>query len=241
MNHPSSLSGTALEVRTSRPAYVIGEPVDLQIVVRNGSNRPITLPGGFDVWQGYVGVLVAFEDGPYHEYRGPGWGLDDVALSSAVVISPQQSVVTHASILFNHGVPTGHLNATAAAAVAARYLSEGYALPLAGRYSVKALLYGGNGEDAVESQPAEIVIAEPTGEDLEVWKTLRADAELGYFMQAGSFRARSSALRREQLVITLERLTTHHPTSRYTEILRGRLSRYHDLVDELVRRGLIAR
>ena len=236
----SPRAGAALEVRTSRQAYVLGEPVDLEIGVRNGSNRPIAIPAGFAVLQGYVGVLIASGDGPFREYRGPGWGLDD-ARSSPVVLGPRQRVTTTASILFNHGMPSGHLNPRAAAQVATRYLDEGYALPAAGRYRIKAVLHDENGEDVVESQALEITVEEPTGEDREVWSTLRSDPELGYFMQAGGPRGRSSELRRQQLVTTLERLATYHPGSRYTEILRERLVRYQDLVDDLARRGLIAR
>jgi hypothetical protein len=234
-----SRSGAVLEVRTSRQSYVLGEPVDLEIGARNGSNRSITMPGGFDVLQGYVGVVVAFEDGPYREYRGPGWGLDD-ARSSPVVLAPRQRVTTAASILFNHGMPSGHLNREAAAAVATRFLNDGYALPVAGRYRIKAVLSDEHG-DVVESQPLDISVEEPTGEDREVWNALRADPELGYFVQAGGPRGRLSELRKQQLVTTLERLVTYHPASRYAEVLRERLARYQDLVDVLVRRGLIAR
>lgn len=233
-------SGAVLEVRASRQAYVLGEPVDLEIVVRNASNRPIALPGGFDVQQGYVGVEVAFEDGPFREYRGPGWGLDD-AVSSALVLRPRQSAATAASILFNHGMPSGHLNRDRAAEVAARFLNEGYALPVPGRYHIKAVLFDGAGNGLVESLPFEITVEEPTGEDREVWNELRSDPELGYFMQAGGPRGRSSELRKQQLVTRLERLVAYHPGSRYTELLRERLARYQDLVDALARRGLIAR
>jgi hypothetical protein len=235
-----SRAGAVLEARTSRQAYVLGEPVDLVIAARNASNRPIAIPGGFDVGQGYVGVVVAFEDGPFREYRGPGWGLDD-GRSAPVVVGPRQRVATAASILFNHGMPSGHLNPETAAEVATRYLDEGYALPVAGRYRIKALLYGENGDEVVESEPVEIAIEEPTGEDREVWNALRSDPELGYFVQAGGPRGRSSELRRQQLVSTLERLVTYHPGSRYTEVLRERLARYQDVVDDLARRGLIAR
>jgi hypothetical protein len=236
----SSRSGAVLEVRTSRQAYSLGEPVDLEIGARNGSNQPIVIPGGLDVLQGFVQVVVAFEDGPFREYRGPGWGLED-ARSAPVVLGPRQRMTTAASILFNHGVPSGHLNRDAAAEVAGRFLTEGYALPVPGRYRIKAVLFDERGDEVVESQPIEIAVEEPTGEDREVWGVLRSDPELGYFVQAGAPRGRSSDVRKQQLVTTLERLVAYHPGSRYAEVLRERLARYHDLVDDLARRGLIGR
>jgi hypothetical protein len=236
-----TLPGVTVEVRTDRQAYVLGETVEVEILARNGSSRPIAIPGGFDVWQGYVGVMVAFEDGPFREYRGPGWGLHDVALSSPLVMGPKQTVATSASILFNHGVPSGHLNAETAAAVSVGYLADGYALPVPGQYRIKAVLHGAAGDDAIESEPVEVAVEEPAGEDREVWNVLRSDPELGYFMQAGGPRSRSSELRRQHLVSVLERLMTHYPASRHAEILRERLSRHQDLVDDLTRRGLIAR
>jgi hypothetical protein len=235
-----SRSGPGLELRASRQAYGLGEPVDLEIGAQNRSNGSIVIPGGLDVLEGYVGVLVAFEDGPFREYRGPGWGLED-ARSSPVVLGPRQRMTTAASILFNHGVPSGHLNRNAAAEVADRFLNEGYALPVSGRYRIKAVLFDATGGEVVESEPIEITVEEPTGEDREVWNALRSDPELGYFVQAGAPRARSSDLRKQQLVMTLERLVAYHPGSRHAERLRERLARYQGLVDDLARRGLIAR
>lgn len=232
-------SAMVLEVRSSQPAYALGDPVDLEIVVRNASTQPISIPAGFDVLQGFVGVEVAFGDGPFREYRGPGWGLEDATGEARVILGPKQRVATTANILFNHGSASGHLNPQAAAEIASRYLDEGYALPSAGRYRIRAVMHGGNA--SIWSEPIEIVVEQPTGEDAEVWNTLRSDPELGYFMQTGGPRGRSSAARRQQLISTVAQLVTYHPGSRYSEVLRERLSRYQDLVDDLARRGVIAR
>jgi hypothetical protein len=236
-----SLNGAVLEIRTDRPSYVLGDLVTLEVTARNRSATSIALPRGFDVWVGHVGVMIAFEDGPFREYRGPGWGLRDVAAEEAIALLPRQSVNTEATILYNHGLESRHLNREAAERITGRYLDEGYGLAVAGRYQIKAVFYGAGFEETIESKPVEIRVEEPQGRDLEVWNLLRGDHEIGYFIQAGSPGARSSAARRQRLIDVLEKLVTHYPEGRHAERLRDQLSNYRELIDDLTARGLIIR
>lgn len=231
-------SPLTLDVRADCSSCLPGEPVRLEIRTRNTSPSPVGLPAGADVWEGHVWVLIAFEDGPFKEYRGPGWGLRDVAGGEPIVLEPGGAFTTEATILFNEGVRTSHLGAAYAATMSARHLAEGYALGRPGRYRIKAALHDQTFGDRVESSVAEVRVAEPEGADADVWTVLRANPELGYLIQSASPRGRSSSEASERLVDLAERLAFDNPSSRYADGLRESVSKSREMLDRLRARGL---
>jgi hypothetical protein len=236
----ASLKSITLDVRPDRASYVLGELVTLEIVARNRSARPIAIPG-LEVWDGRVGVMIASGDGPFREYRGPGWGLHDVAAGEPITLRARQSVKGEATVLYNHGTESRHLNREASATITTRYMEEGYAFAVPGTYRIKAVLYAQGFDDVVESEPAQILVEQPAAADLEVWNVLRTNGHLGYFIQAGSPRARSTPETRQRLVDTLERLATDYPDSRHADRVRERLTTYRDMLADLTVRGIVVR
>lgn len=235
---PASLAGITLDVRPDCSRCLPGEPLRVTIRARNLSATAAVFPSAADVWEGHISLFVAFEEGPFKEYRGPGWGLRDVAPGTLTALTPGQAFTTEATILFNEGIRTSHLSATYSGPISARQLSQGYALGRAGRYRIKAVLYDDAFIESVESSPAEVRVDEPEGSDAEVWTVLRANPELGYFIQSGSSRGRSSSDASERLIDLAERLAADHPSSRYAEALRVGASKGRAMLDSLRARGL---
>jgi hypothetical protein len=235
----ASLEGGILDVQPSTRTYVLGELVNLEISLTNISGGTMSLPAGFDVWEGHVEVSIAFEDEPFRKYLGPEWGLRDASPRGPITLQPGETVRTDTTILYNHGIETKHLNRRLAAEIAARNIEDGYALARPGRYRIKAVLHGDGFTDRIESVPAEIVVDEPKGRDREVWAMLKGDPEYGYFIQAGGTKRHPDAARSRQIVADLEKVFIDFPRSRYAEPLGLALSKHRDVRERLEALGLI--
>ena len=183
--------------------------------------------------------VTASEDLRYKEYRGPGWGLRDVAESGSITLRPGQAHRTRATILYNHGVETEHLNARRAKEIREQFLGTGYALGTPGRYRIKARLYGHRFVNYIESAPIEITVSEPTGIDREVWEVLKTDPEYGYFIQSGGPKGHPTTPRNVQMMETLEKIANDQPLSRYTEGINQSLSKHRAVLEDLRGRGLV--
>jgi len=234
-----SLEGAMLDVRASAPRYVLGELVHLDISVTNVSGGVIPLPAGFDVWEGHVEVAIAFEDEPFRNYRGPGWGLRDALPHEAIALQAGTTVQTDATILYSHGIETRHLNKRVAGEVAARNLEEGYALARPGRYRIKAVLHGAGFVETIESHPTEIIVDEPHGPDRDAWAVLKTDPEYGYFIQAGGPMGHPDSKRSRQILAVLERIVGDYPRSRYAESLGLAISKHREVRGRLEELRLI--
>jgi hypothetical protein len=228
-----SLEGAMLEVRSAASAYVPGELVNLAISVTNLSAGVLSVPAGVDVWEGQVEVLIAFEDGPFRQYQGPGWGLRDTVPRAAIALQPGKTVRTSATVLYSHGMERKHLNKRLADEIAAQHLEDGYALARPGRHRIKALLHDEGFTETIESQAIEITVDEPQGPDRDVWRALERDAEYGYFMQAGSVKGHPDSARSRQIVAVLEKIFSDFPASRYAEPLGIALSKHHETLRRL--------
>ena len=234
-----SLQGAMLELRSSASSYVLGELIKLEISVTDISAATISLPAGVDVWEGHVEVLLAYEDEPFKKYRGPGWGLRDTTPRDALVLQSGKTLRTNATMLYNHGVETKHLNKRLAGEIAASHIEDGYALTRPGRYRLKALLHGNGFEESIESQATEIHVGQPQGADRAAWAVLKNDSEYGYFIQAGGPKGHPAAPRSQQIIAVLERVFGDYPESRYAEPVGVALAKYRDTFARLAERGLI--
>jgi hypothetical protein len=234
-----SLQGLAFDLQTDKASYLPGEPVELVIRVTNRSSATVLISPGFDVWVGHVEIRIAYENSEYKAYKGPGWGLRDIAATVPITLAAGRAFSTQATILYNRGVGSTQLNARARKAIAEDRLEEGYALATPGRYQIKAVLYGHAFADKVESRPVVVAVSEPGGADKDVWSALEADPELGYFIQAAGPRGDPAAPRSTKLPETLEKIMSDYPSSRYADAIRRSVSEYRAVVEDLRERGLI--
>lgn len=232
--------GIVIDVRADKRPYVLGDPLELDIEVMNRSAATIQMPGQIDVWVGNIEVFVTDASGEYKQYRGPGWGLRDVADAGTQTLRSGRAANTSATLLYNHGSRVDHLNAAAQAKLGGR-LAEGFAFTRAGIYSVVVVYRGGDRMADVVSEPVQIVMTEPKGDDLQVWNRLRVDPETAYFLHTASAKGHPASDKALALVDTLEALVNLHPASHYADAIRTSLAKHRAETEQLKERGLIAR
>ena len=223
--------GLALTLRSSKPTYALGELVSLKIEVSNQTEQTVSLSTATDVWTGAVRVFIADEGGEFKEYRGPGWGLKDAVGAAQIEIPPGGSFETTATVLYNHRPETGHLSEVYASEINGKRLGTEYAFARPGAYRLKAALQTEG--DTVESGALELDIREPQGVDRSIWKALREEPELGYFIQSGGPKGPPETPRGRHLEATLERLAGSFPEGRQAEGIRAGLAEYRALLEEL--------
>jgi hypothetical protein len=133
--------GLALKVQTDKDSYMPGEIVSLHFSITNESGTPALLSRQSTVWDGNLKVYVSSAGGPFREYFGPGWGTRDTVPGEPVKLLPGQAFETEATLLWNQQLQTSHLNEVYRKKLDKERLTTDYALPAAGQYYVKAILF----------------------------------------------------------------------------------------------------
>lgn len=210
-----SLEGLSVEVYPNSQEYALGELVKLKIRITNRSQGVVVLERAPSIANGDIRVFIAGAEG-FREYLGPRWGLEDVGTTKRVELAPGEFREVDASILYHHRTETDHLSELYAAQYARQYINTAYAFVSPGTFKVKAVL--GVGESArVESEPVQIRIHEPQGAGLQVWNVLKADADLGFFLQAGSPNGDPRSAKSAKQAEILNSLAILYPESRQKE------------------------
>jgi hypothetical protein len=198
--------GLSIEAYASKQDYALGEVVRLTIKITNVSSHVIEIPEIPGLTNGLISLFVAEKEG-FREYQWPGAHSD--VDGAGVRIAPGKVLETEATIYRNR-----------------RELATEYAFMKAGTYRVKAVVFAGDAE--LVSQPVAIRVHEPKGVDLEVWKVLQANPDLGYFVQLDTPNPYLSTAERTALVKALSDLTGTYPDSRQAEDIRLSLIKYKD-------------
>lgn len=74
-----------------------------------------------------------------------------------------------ATILWNGKIDVSGLNELAAKEKLKGKITTEYALPTPGVYFLKGLPYFGENGTPIESDPIQILVSEPVGDDLKIW------------------------------------------------------------------------
>ena len=156
-----------LEVSSEKQTYVTGEMVKLNFELTNEGDKAIRLPYRPDVSTGYLDVWIAFDGQEFNRYNNTTWGRME---RSGPTLQPGQSFKSQAAVLWNSKPDISHLRPD----VAKGKIMTDYAFPKAGVYLVKAIAsIPDANSDAIlakiESEPIQIVVNEPVGDDLKVW------------------------------------------------------------------------
>jgi hypothetical protein len=215
--------------------YTLGELVKLTIRITNASSQSITLQGTPSVKNGGIHVLVVSGDEDFRKYEGPGWGVEDVAYRVPVELAPGEFIEAKATVLYNHRLETKHLSPLYANQILKDYLDSEYAFVRRGTYRIKVVVSGVGLSDKVESKPVQIQVAEPVGDDLQVWNILRSDAELGYFLQTGNPKGASNSAKSYKQIKVLESLIGSYPKSRQVNDIRLSLESYRSTLQKIDR------
>ena len=215
--------GLTLGLSTAKQAYILGEPVSMAFTIRNNSDSRVELPGLIDVYGGTLVVFVAFEDGPYRQYLGPGWAISGTRTSKPPMLDPGGSIKRSATLLHNRAPQRGDLNEQRWKLITERSIDSEIALPKPGRYRLKAILFG-----KIESPPLEIHITEPQRiDDIEIWKVISNQPEYALFMQSGDLlQGTLTDQRTKDMVDALETFINFHSASTYTSHFRAAIAKH---------------
>ncbi len=219
----------SFQLATDKTEYFPGELVRLDFHLTARAPEGAAAPDCLMVENGYVRVFLRFERGEYLEYHGPGWGMADL-LPHIVLLPPGEAVNGSATLLYNHRPETAHLRPLYAEQALSGRIPDEYALSRAGFYQLKARLYDNEMENYVDSDPVQIRVIEPEGENAPVWETMRRHPELGFLVQAGVLPGASSEAEEQQAESTLNGLLSAYPGSAYARQIRPQLEKFRNFV-----------
>jgi hypothetical protein len=226
-NVPNQLG---LSVIPSKANYALGEIVNLSFRLTNESEDNVSILGNLQTSDGSLSVYISRDGKNFNKYTHSKWGVKD-SKWQPIKLLPSESVDTLASILWNKKPETQGLNPEVAEkATEGRILSH-YAFPESGTYYVKASYYIYFIKEInpvlVESEPVEITIEEPVGENLEVWNKIKDNGDFAYFIQECDFRIPSyKTEERAKFQKDIEQILNQYPDSFYAQSLRQSLDKF---------------
>lgn len=214
-----------LKIQSSKQVYRLGEPVDLTFQLHNVSDSPVPV----DCFWTSTGALTVYladsRKSDFAQYDA-GWGTVEAVCNN--IIKPGGNLQTSAKILWNRVIEDSNLispDVTKRARVGR--IASSYAFPKPGVYLIKASAFN-YATAKIESEPLEVTIEAPVGEDLEVWNKIKNSCDIAYFIQIGDLQAPSyKPDEREKVLQEIEQIINQYPDSFYAEMLRDNLSKFH--------------
>lgn len=206
----------AAQVSAHRPSVVLGEPIDLTLVLRN------TAPGAIELQPpsektGNVQLAIA-EDGSraaFRSYNGPEWGTKDVR-------RPPVRLKKNGSLRLNlHVLSSG---APRAAKADSNEIKTPFAFGAAGRFVVRVRY---DDRSSCPDQPVEatlaIQVAAPVGEELVVWDRIKSCAACAVLLHTAELDPNDRAS--QEAVTLFRQIVAQHPRTRYAKSMRAVLTK----------------
>ncbi len=184
-----------LKISSDQKSYILGQPIKLDFLLKGADGEPFKLRTIPTVENGYLRVWISRSPEDFSEYIGPQWGLGEGNKLPQVLPAFRSS----ATILYNNKPPRF-------SSVPENRIQTEFAMPRAGIYFIKASAVIWNEKVTsdddnviIESDPIEVVIDEPLGNDKKIWNMIKDDGDLAYFMQQGDLRRQGYEERREKI------------------------------------------
>ena len=213
-----------LTVNTSKKTYKLGEVIDFSLSLKNESNQTISFLDVFGTGTGYLKIQISQNGENFVDYDYPSWGSLDIS-GAETSLKPNESSEASANILW-------------------KWLGDNpskFIFSNLGVYYIKArysTIIEGEGDNLMKSEPIQIIITEPVGEDLEVWNKIKDDGEFAYFIQEGDIHIPSYKTdEREKFLDKVEQIINQYPNSFYAESLRQSLTKFR--ADEVERQEFL--
>ncbi len=208
-----------LKVSSEKQTYILGEVVKLNFELINKGDKVIKIPLRPDVSTGYLKVWIALDGQEFNRYHNSSWGRME---HGGPTLQPGQSFNSQATILWNSKPDTLNLNPD----VAKGRIMNDYAFPKAGVYFIKAVAsITGDAPMKIESEPIQIVVNEPVGDELKVWNDIKDSGEIASFIQRGSFLT-SKDEEEKNLVKRVEQITQSYPNSFLVGQMKQKLEKF---------------
>jgi hypothetical protein len=221
-NTSESNEGLKLTISSEKNSYFLGETVFLNFEVKNESSTDIRVRG-LDLDSRYITVFISTDKKIFKQYKHSrvkdtlGGALkagDTFKSRSGILWNFDQTKITASGNRDN-------LRKT--------HIVTDYAFPTSGEYFVKAILTvpRNNNSLKIESEPIQIKIQEPTGENLEVWNKIKDNGDFAYFIQEGDTRIPSNkSEERNRFLKEVEQILSAYPNSFYAESLQQSLDKF---------------
>jgi len=206
----------AAQVSARRPTVVLGEPIDLTLVLKNTAAGAIELQAPSEK-TGTVRLSIAEEANPtaLRSYRGPEWGTKD-ARRSPVRLKKNGSLRLNLHVL-SSVVPRG-------AKPDPKEITTPFAIGAAGRF-VARVRY--DDRSSCPDQPVEatvaIQVAAPAGEDLVVWDRIKTCAACALLLHTAELDPNDRAS--QDAVALFRQIVAQHPRARYAKSIRTVLAK----------------
>ena len=215
-----------LVINTPQQVYLLGEPVRLNFKLVNEGSRKTISPPCASIEDGYMGIHVSLAGGPFKRQYGSRSRFQvDGCLEPPHALEPGESFSDVATVLWNVKPEVAGLSDFASKQLAKERIMSDYAFPEAGLYSIKTVLYlPGQGGKTLQSEPIQVILTEPVGEDLVVWDQIKNSREFAYFLQYGEFLTLKPA-EQKAVLKNLEDIVAAHPNSVYSIRIRQSLEK----------------
>ncbi|MDQ3748453.1 MAG: hypothetical protein M3367_05460 [Acidobacteriota bacterium] len=205
-----------ITVKSSKGIYLTGEVVDLTFGLRNKSNEEVTISNHFNTEDGYLHVFISQDGKNFKKYYHPKWGRIDAA-RGPIQLKSEDNLETSARIFWNKKPDVAGLSPMAAEQTTEGKILTDYAFPKTGTYFIKAIYSNRFTADPlrrvkIESEPIQVTIEEPIGDDLIVWNKIKDRSDLAYFIQEGGF-PEFKFDSREKLKQEVEQIINQYPNS----------------------------
>lgn len=211
-----------VNIKSPKSAYILGEVVPINVELRNEGLSDISV-NGTDAQSGYLKVLISNSRNDFKEYANAAWGNKK---QPSKTIKAGQMIQSQATVLANVVPEISHLNEDAAKRVSDGKIMTGYAFPKADVYFIKVVLHiPRENPIIIESDPIQITVNEPVGEDLEVWNKIKDRIDIAYFLQESQSIARDDE-ERKKFTQEVEQIVEKHPTSTLANQINRSLEKF---------------
>jgi hypothetical protein len=201
----------AAQVSARRPTVMLGEPIDLTLVLRNTAAGAIELQAPSEKTSN-VRLSIAEEANPtaFRSYKGPEWGTKD-ARRPPVRLKKNGSLRLSLHVLSN-GVPR-------VAKADSKEISTPFAFGAAGRFVARVRYedHSNCPDQPVEASVA-IQVAAPAGEELVVWDRIKACAACALLLHTAELDPNDRAS--QDAVALFRQIVAQHPRTRYAKSIR---------------------
>jgi ketosteroid isomerase-like protein len=201
-------TGLTVTLASDKDTYLLGEPITLTLEIENRTSSTLFVHKAFEVEYGRIWVYLINKDGTSSPYRGPYFGIKDTVFPLVPYQPGERSRVSFTVLChFASRTPEDP--------------QRFYFLDKEGKHLLRAELIGIMPNQRVVSEPIEIELVLPQGEDRLVWKMLQTK-DAAFFLHTGRPLGNSSILEFFQEIIRNFPRSTYVPHIRTSiEKLRG--------------------
>jgi len=205
----------AAQVTARRPAVVLGEPIDLALVLKNTGSGAIELQAPSEK-AGNVRLSVAEDANPaaFRSYNGPEWGTKDLR-RPPVRLKKKGSLRLNLHVLSNGAPRVAKPDPNA--------IKTPFVFGAPGRFVARVRYDDPNCPDQPVEATVAIQVAAPTGEDLAVWDRIKTCAACALLLHTAELDPNDRAS--QDAVALFRQIVAQHPRTHYAKSIRTVLTK----------------